>query len=174
LLADRLQDFRTSNVVISELIKYATDNSVVPRSSTVAHVYKSTVAGNPLRRLMRDFWVLNGCLDARVDTDAEPVPGLVEALLDIYHESIRLLRRDDSARILNVFWQHLEARRKCYYHVHGQGVPACEPEREIIVPSRPVSPVLAERGIVGPWRPVAFIPERPKASDLKLRGPRWR
>jgi hypothetical protein len=57
LLADRLLDPTTANVVIDEIIAFVDTLSWAPGQHFIARVYDSTLEGSPLRRLCRDWRV---------------------------------------------------------------------------------------------------------------------
>lgn len=54
LLADKLIDPTTANLVIDQLVSFVSKEPWVPSSVVVKRVYKSTVDGNPLRKFLRD------------------------------------------------------------------------------------------------------------------------
>lgn len=54
LLADKLYDGVTTNIVMDEIIRTSDEARVIPCRVLVALVYKSTIAGSPLRRISKD------------------------------------------------------------------------------------------------------------------------
>lgn len=57
MLADKLQDLVTTNLIMGELIRLAAGTSEIPRHVHVNHAYSSTTSTSPLRTLVRDYWV---------------------------------------------------------------------------------------------------------------------
>jgi hypothetical protein len=56
LLADKLNDIITTNLVADEIIRTSEDLRKVPNSLCVTLAFDSTVAGSPLRKLCRDYY----------------------------------------------------------------------------------------------------------------------
>jgi hypothetical protein len=57
LLADKLNDTATANLVVDDMIRASEELRVTPCERDVALVYESTVAGSHLRKLCRDYYV---------------------------------------------------------------------------------------------------------------------
>ena len=57
LLADKLQDTTTANMVMDKIEQFYDYERVHPGSLPVLTAYQSTVEGSPLRRLLRDIWL---------------------------------------------------------------------------------------------------------------------
>ena len=56
VLADKLQDVVTANMVVDNIERFFNTTQVHPGKSPISAVYQSTVEGNPLRKLMRNVW----------------------------------------------------------------------------------------------------------------------
>lgn len=56
LLADKLQDIATTNMVMDKIEQFYRTTQVHPGQSTVYTVYHSTERGSPLRKLLRNMW----------------------------------------------------------------------------------------------------------------------
>jgi len=57
LLADRLLDPTTANLVIDELIDFVGARNRTTNQAIISHVYASTAEGNPLRKLVIEWWL---------------------------------------------------------------------------------------------------------------------
>jgi hypothetical protein len=73
LLADRLQDLESADLIIDEFKHFVIVESVAPEVQISRLVYESTVHGHPFRKLMRDCFRLqdtrqglHGCVPQRV------------------------------------------------------------------------------------------------------------
>jgi hypothetical protein len=128
LLADKLRDLTTANLVIDEYIRFSQTMRRNPDTQVVKHVYESTVHGSPLRRLMRDYTVHETSSHAYLDFHTTKWPE--EFCRDIL---VEFLRAQDGNPI-EAFKckqalglpQKLCADR-CHYHLH-EG-PGCVTER---------------------------------------------
>ncbi|KAM0723838.1 hypothetical protein Q7P37_000828 [Cladosporium fusiforme] len=58
LLADKLQDSKAANEIIDEIIRISDISKFCPCASVVNKAYEFTGENNPLRRLMRDFYLI--------------------------------------------------------------------------------------------------------------------
>lgn len=70
LLAERLVDFKTANMVIAEIIRASRLLGCIPTQGPISLAYASTVEGSPLRKLLRDYWI---CESASTHTDHERI-----------------------------------------------------------------------------------------------------
>lgn len=57
LQADKLQDPATANLIIDEIVRVSEATQRNPSNEVVNLVYESTVHGNPLRKLIRHYYV---------------------------------------------------------------------------------------------------------------------
>lgn len=57
LLADKLLDPVTANMAVSKLIRLSEVRYEYPSPALISYVYKTTMVGSPLRRLLRDWYV---------------------------------------------------------------------------------------------------------------------
>ena len=136
MLADKLQDLATANLVIDEVIKFSAWIGAIPSRSQICIAYESTVDGSPLRTLIRNMWVCTSkqevlqCLresgyppDFLQDIAAE----LVRAKVDM---EARLHECDngdeDFANQYEIFSDTYRLdSRKCLYHQHDEKHPKC-------------------------------------------------
>lgn len=125
LLAERLIDLKTANLVIGEIIRFSDASIFIPTHIPVSLAYAATTTGSPLRKLSRDFWVY-GSVNTnteRLRTDGFPS----EFLQDIAIEMLRVAH-DESARDFYSSIKNICSRNKCSYHQHDAMHPQCGSE----------------------------------------------
>jgi hypothetical protein len=90
--ADKLQDLGTANLVIDELIRFGSAKGYNPDDEVVNFVYQSTVHGNSLRKLMRDYYLYSTSSKEYMylTTHQSDLPG--EFYRDLYVEYLRVMR----------------------------------------------------------------------------------
>jgi hypothetical protein len=115
ILADKLLDPITANILIDELITFVSKMSWVPGATTVNFVYNSTVDGSPLRRLCQD-WQLHECARDWALKDKAEWNLPLEFLQDLLVESGRLQVETPWKPIKKVFAQSTTTRAKVHYH----------------------------------------------------------
>ena len=91
VLADKLQDIISMNLVVDQVF-----HRRAPRLQDVAYAYERTTAGSLNRSLMRDVSIhrVGRVLEDERDTT---VPGIADALLDIYEETLQVVECAESA-----------------------------------------------------------------------------
>jgi hypothetical protein len=124
LLAGRLGDLKTSNLVISEIIRFSYAIETIPTQIPTSLAYAATVAGNPLRKLLRDLWIydLDDMAKGRLYAAGFPL----ECLQDIAIEMLRVVREEEEDFRRNV--NELCDDEVCRYHQHDEMYPACSGE----------------------------------------------
>jgi hypothetical protein len=119
LLADKLQDLTTANMVMGEVIQFAAQTNEIPRHAAISLAYDSTTEGNPIRTLLRDYWVYQTPADGISHFKTGNFPK--EFLQDVGAE-LMLLRPGKAASE--------DCKRdicldKCLYHQHDDEHPRC-------------------------------------------------
>lgn len=131
VLAQKMIDFQTANMVIDEIIRFRETAKVVPvpMQAAISLAYKFTVKNDPLRRLLRDCWVCDPRKTDREVLLADDFP--VECLQDIAVASLTSIDEYLSRR-----WQlhpftsirELCGADKCHYHRQDKTLaPKCAP-----------------------------------------------
>lgn len=115
LLADKLDDTTTANLVIDEMIRASEELRVTPCELDVALVYESTVAGSRLRKLCRDYYVNEVSNFDMWEIHKGRLP--FQFLQDVILEFARLSGRCSKVKCVD--------RDKCYYHQHDDEQPEC-------------------------------------------------
>jgi hypothetical protein len=122
LLADKLQDIITMNLVVDEILRVSGELLKLPCEFELTMVYESTVAGNPLRKLCRDYYVYEAP-PASLETIHEGAFPL-QFLQDVVLEFERLAYDDEpNGRRDKV---DCVDREKCYYDQHDDEHPKCK------------------------------------------------
>ena len=116
LLADKLLDPGTANLVIDELISFVDTLSWVSDNSSITHVYDHTVDGNPLRQLLVDYHIHEATRKwpKKVSKAAWKPP--LEFLQDVLIENGRLQAENPRGVIERVFRSVVTSRPKDHYH----------------------------------------------------------
>lgn len=129
LLADRLQDMKTANLVIDEIICFCTQEGKDPGPGFVRLVYESTVHGHPLRKWLRDSCVYDTCSSYYMQLHVSEFHS--EFARDVMVEFVRLRDCNATRKVEDVYKmneEHGMYTDKCYYHQHNEGHPRCVPE----------------------------------------------
>lgn len=117
LLADKLQDLATTNMIMDELIHFSFETSQNPKHRAVSLAYGSTPNTSPLRRLMRNYWV------HRVPKNGS------ELIAD--NDYPKEFLRDNAAEMMRDHENNAEGEdpdtcsETCRYHQHDESVPRC-------------------------------------------------
>lgn len=128
LLADRLQDLKTANLVIDGTINFIYETGVNPSNSEVALAYESTVHGNPIRKMMRDKFVYESRSDCYMEAFAKEWNS--DFTRDVMVEFMRFKDCGYQAAI-DVIWDTKgELVDACRYHQHNEKHPRCVPKPE--------------------------------------------
>lgn len=129
LLADRLRDMQTANLVMDELIRFSEKGNESFTDEVVRRTYNATAHGNPLRKLLQDE-----CVYATNSTDYRYLhvdTGHPEFTRDVMVELIRLGDYTVNEKVENVYTLHQNHwwyTDKCHYHQHDETHPRCVPE----------------------------------------------
>jgi hypothetical protein len=121
LLADKLNDTTTANLVMDEIIRVSEELGKIPNYPEVAQVYESTVAGSPLRRLCRDYYVYEAASSELEDIHEGTLP--FQFLQDVILEFER--HTNDQGPDKRRSKVQCVDREKCYYHQHDDEHPKC-------------------------------------------------
>lgn len=121
LLADKLNDFITTNLVADEIIRMSEEVQRVPNSTCVTLAFESTVVASPLRRLCRDYYAHEATVGVleRMKEGVYPFHFVKHVLLEVDRLVRKKAPNDGCARVNCV------NREKCYYHQHDDEHPKC-------------------------------------------------
>jgi len=129
LLCQKLIDFKAANAVIDEIIRLSNAAKIIPLHGPTALAYEHTVKGNPLRALLRDYWIYESSITERKILRTNDFPA--ECLRDI---TLALLGKFDELPLrpisLNLSLGTLCLRDKCRYHSHDEKHPRCVVKEE--------------------------------------------
>jgi hypothetical protein len=119
LLADKLQDLTTANMVMDELMDFVAKAAQIPRYTPTSLAYNSTAGSNPLRALLRDYWIYQMPNDGADLLKANNFPK--DFLRDVAAEFmlLRLGKATTQDR------KRDKCPEKCLYHQHDDEHPLC-------------------------------------------------
>lgn len=131
LLADKLQDLATANMVIDKIQEFCKAVHVLPGKAPICAAYKSTVHGSPLRKLLRDLWFYDTGVFHPKQVEESGLPN--EFLHDTFKEYIRIKFESDDVKhfrdISSNDWLLEEPESDvpsvCRYHHHDDQHPFC-------------------------------------------------
>jgi hypothetical protein len=124
LLADKLQDLGTANLVIDGIIQFSDDVGHTPDGSVLHYAYDHTPDQSPLRVLMRDYWMYE--MNAAYKNALDDLPE--ELMRDILREFLRVKNKDKNETVRKAFEKILSTATKediCHYHQHDDKYPKC-------------------------------------------------
>jgi hypothetical protein len=115
LLADKLNDAITANLVADEIIHMSEELDKIPNSVCVNLAFQSTVIGSPLRKLCRDYYAHEATVGVLEDIEGGSFPS--RFVKHVLLECERLAKTSGKVKCVN--------REKCYYHQHDHEHPKC-------------------------------------------------
>jgi hypothetical protein len=126
LLTDRLQDVKTANVVIDEIVRFSCQEMENPGDRVIHLVYEATVHGNPLRKWVRDTQTYDTSSKDHILLHVGEYPA--ELIRDLAVELMRI--RDSDKFVSKLLWRcKSELLDRCRYHLHDLEHPRCVPEQ---------------------------------------------
>jgi hypothetical protein len=137
LQADKLRDYETANVIMDEFIEFILEKGIhMPNEEVVNLVYESTAHGNPLRKLLRDYYVHAGDELHYLAVRHTDMP--CEFYRDCFVETARLKIKNwapgplKTGDVFSVYpWERIKYD-KCHYNLHTNTDgfhPRCGPPR---------------------------------------------
>jgi hypothetical protein len=118
VLADKLCDLMTSNMVIDRMVRYSDDVNRIPSSSAITLAYDSTASGSPLRALMCDYFIHEG--HARyfeIDKATNYPRDFFQDIAARYLER-KFTNESNTATVKDAFRVNVSSRGRCHYHQH--------------------------------------------------------
>lgn len=119
LLADKLQDLTTANMVMDELISFAAKTGEIPKHAPTSLVYNSTASSSPLRALLSDYWVYQIPTDGVGHLKANDFP---KDFLQDVSTKLMLLKL---GKATTEDCKRDECTDKCLYDQHDDEHPRC-------------------------------------------------
>lgn len=132
LLADKLRDVTTANIVVDEIERFYRVTEAHPGERPITTAYNSTAKGSPLRKLLRNMWFY--------DTDCESEARFKENVFpnEFLHDVLKLymsVKVDGTDEIENFFSissnegnfeeEECDGPTRCRYHQHDDEQPSC-------------------------------------------------
>jgi hypothetical protein len=117
LLADKLQDLITANMIMDELIRFIAQTTEIPKHAPTTLAYNSTTSSNPLCTLLRDYWVYQMPTDGirYFEGDGFPKHFLQDVATELMSFKLGESKSEDSKRD--------QCSDKCQYHQHDNEHP---------------------------------------------------
>ncbi|KAK5724471.1 hypothetical protein LTR15_004516 [Elasticomyces elasticus] len=126
LLADKLGDLVSANVVMDCIINWYAVDDVIPTVKAIGHVFDNTAPESKLRRSMVDYWVHESNSDAFVEAVTEAAKlGYTEVMEALLLEFGKVVAERCASKIVDAFGQGVGDRAKCHYHQHDEACPPC-------------------------------------------------
>jgi hypothetical protein len=129
ILADKLGDPATANMVIDELVRFHAEHHLNPNRKVVNFAYESTVHGNPLRKFLRDVY-LHQCASDVYDY-FNIVDFHADFYRDLYVEYLRIRDANAGESVKSAYNRAAadlsDKTGKCRYHQHDDEHPVCTP-----------------------------------------------
>jgi hypothetical protein len=131
ILADRLGDLKTANMVIDRLVSYSDEVKRIPGSDDIRLSYNFTASGSPLRAVLRDQFIHE--VSANYFQEHKAANSHREFLQDIvvgYLDIKETTNVDKSMSVGDAFRVKVSSMDDgCFYHQHNQTVPRCSPSQ---------------------------------------------
>lgn len=128
LLADKLQDLATANIVIDELIRYGLEAEENPGFEAISIAYSATIHGSPLRRLLRGYHVHGTFSVFYMNLHVNDFP--CEFYRDVAAEFLRAKDDNSEETVGETYGLTADVRYamdRCHYHQHDDKHPRCVP-----------------------------------------------
>lgn len=121
LLADKLNDITSANLIIDQIIRHSEVEKILPSWTAVTLAYESTVAGSPLPKLCRDYSVHEEKSSqlGRIQEGTAPFDFLKDVMLELHGFASHKGPLEQSRKVKCV------KREKCYYHQHDEEHSKC-------------------------------------------------
>jgi hypothetical protein len=125
VLADKVGDLLTANLITDEIVAYSDQASLIPDGVVIDLAYSSTVSTSPLRALMRDYFVFEAD-EIHVDEDIQSKHH-TEFFRDIITEYMKVKKRnvESATTVKSALDMAVSDIAKCKYHQHDNNVPRC-------------------------------------------------
>lgn len=119
LLADKLQDLTTVNMVMDQLVEFIANTNEIPKVAPTSFAYNSTASSNPLRAFLRDCWVYRMPTDGIDHFKTDDFPK--DFLQDVATELMCLKQGAATSED----YEQNKGSNKCLYHQHDNEHPTC-------------------------------------------------
>lgn len=129
LLCQKLVDLKAANMVIDEIVRFGGKVWGIPLFTPTSLAYASTAKNDPLRAMVRDYWMYKSSNVERQALRADDFP--VECLVDV---ALATLERFDGVPLdradLAMSVRILCLNDKCQYPLHDDKHPQCGVKEE--------------------------------------------
>lgn len=127
ILADKLGDLKSCNLIIDEIIVLSDQWDKIPSYMSYDTVYMNTAPGSPLRGLLVDYCVHEGTnYNAKDLMDRAPSEFVVDVLGEMFRLKDGIVEDDGTVGVGGItFGLCAIYRAKRHYHQHNENYPAC-------------------------------------------------
>ncbi|KAK6433838.1 hypothetical protein LTR95_009989, partial [Oleoguttula sp. CCFEE 5521] len=121
VLADKLGDLATANIVMDAIVEYASAAMANFDDQDIRSIYEATAGvSNPLRKLC----VYQYVLERKIAINPAFAP--VQLLSEVYFENLGILNgAGDEERVKEIFETPATTRDRCYFHQHDSEHAEC-------------------------------------------------
>lgn len=125
LLADRLCDCQSANLIIDDLIELYAENDACPYPQVTSIVANNTTQDSPLRQAFIDFLAYESGQSLIKKTCAEEsIPR--EFICDVLIRKAKIGSVHRNGRVAEAFdRRYVSKQKKCHYHQHDDSYPIC-------------------------------------------------
>lgn len=125
VLAEELIDPRTANEVVDEFIRFSDDSQRFPEEHHIVKAYELTGKEDPLRKLMRDYFVYEEGYEMSDRPQSQPMPQ--DFYRDVAEEfwHVKEHHFPDQYNVFDSKVNVLLKENPCRYHQHNENHPWC-------------------------------------------------
>jgi hypothetical protein len=123
ILADKVGDVITSNMVIDEIILMSEETDLLPSSKVTGIAASTAPPETPIYQLYLDFYVYEAGVSAIQTFKRGYVPEAF--MLSVLEEKTKLSEDNRTVKIEDVFEYGFTTNHKCRYHRHDNEHPRC-------------------------------------------------
>ncbi|KAK3642403.1 hypothetical protein LTR56_010756 [Elasticomyces elasticus] len=126
ILADKLGDLTSANVVMDFIVKWHTTDNVVPSMESVGYAFQHTAATSKLRQVLVAYWVHEaGNEYFQKGINRAVKHGFTDVCGALLKEYGRLKAEGWANGVSTTFAMLVAERPTCYYHQHDETLPPC-------------------------------------------------
>jgi hypothetical protein len=128
VLADKLGDLMTANMIIDRIISYSDDAFTLPNTDEVQLAYSSTTSGSPLRALLCDHFIHEAGAKYLIDKKLSEVDRDFFQDIAVRYLSIKRTDGIEKVSVGDAFGKRVSTVDACLlYHQHSKNLPLCTP-----------------------------------------------
>lgn len=126
-VARKLDDYKTANVIIAEIIRFSNTSGLVPAQEAVQWAHTSLTGSQLLRKLVRDLLVCEAPAADSQRLRAKGFPG--NFIRDLAVKLFEMTRMPADKLGPDISIEKVCKDRPCRYHLHNETHPRCTSKR---------------------------------------------